>query len=391
MKSFICCLVLLNFVNFIKTTIIPWTPQLLLNSTNINNDLLDPERIIEKIEEKTPIYNLMDEFKKNNITVTLIIISEISDDYKYLGKKNLGKFTNDLFQALIKNEKKSSKYENHMLVIFSVKNEQMFMKTDEILEKKLSDKTVARILSHMNIKSHLQKSEYAKAAQLILQKVYDYTYSQNSESSGWGNAISFILLLSVCFCFGSSYCFKKESSEEINEEVENKLQRIKEISQNNIESKEYVEKSCVICLEELQQAGLNSTACTQTLPNKNQLNHQEDTKLNMPTQQKLAKLDCGHIFHPNCIAIWMTKQNNCPTCRTIIDKDSHQQSKPLSQSLIEIQSEMHPSLTAYTFTYALSSLIWSRPHYSPTYSHSNVAMNMASEVLDFGGGVSLDW
>ena len=35
-----------------------------------------------------------------------------------------------------------------------------------------------------------------------------------------------------------------------------------------------------------------------------------------------SKLECGHIFHKECISKWTVKNNNCPLCRSYI-KVSH--------------------------------------------------------------------
>eukprot|EP00879_Flechtneria_rotunda_P028227 GHRR01030317.1.p1 GENE.GHRR01030317.1~~GHRR01030317.1.p1 ORF type:complete len:814 (+),score=384.97 GHRR01030317.1:119-2560(+) len=45
---------------------------------------------------------------------------------------------------------------------------------------------------------------------------------------------------------------------------------------------------CIICREEMQQAGLNK------------------------------KLHCGHVFHLHCLRSWLERQQNCPTCRTSV-------------------------------------------------------------------------
>uniref|UniRef100_A0A914I4I0 RING-type domain-containing protein n=1 Tax=Globodera rostochiensis TaxID=31243 RepID=A0A914I4I0_GLORO len=35
--------------------------------------------------------------------------------------------------------------------------------------------------------------------------------------------------------------------------------------------------------------------------------------------ETVAKLDCGHIFHPDCLKPWLQRNNTCPICRKEID------------------------------------------------------------------------
>uniref|UniRef100_A0A915DNU6 RING-type domain-containing protein n=1 Tax=Ditylenchus dipsaci TaxID=166011 RepID=A0A915DNU6_9BILA len=35
--------------------------------------------------------------------------------------------------------------------------------------------------------------------------------------------------------------------------------------------------------------------------------------------EKVAKLDCQHIFHQPCIEPWLKKRNTCPICRQVVD------------------------------------------------------------------------
>ena len=44
---------------------------------------------------------------------------------------------------------------------------------------------------------------------------------------------------------------------------------------------------------------------------------------NFEKGEKAAKLECGHIFHQNCITLWLKKigsKPTCPTCRHLLKK-----------------------------------------------------------------------
>lgn len=31
--------------------------------------------------------------------------------------------------------------------------------------------------------------------------------------------------------------------------------------------------------------------------------------------EEIGKLDCGHIFHMDCIKLWLARKNLCPLCK----------------------------------------------------------------------------
>ena len=37
--------------------------------------------------------------------------------------------------------------------------------------------------------------------------------------------------------------------------------------------------------------------------------------------KEVSILNCGHLFHANCLNDWLVQQMNCPECRAIVTKD----------------------------------------------------------------------
>ncbi|XP_038217409.1 E3 ubiquitin-protein ligase RNF181 [Zerene cesonia] len=42
---------------------------------------------------------------------------------------------------------------------------------------------------------------------------------------------------------------------------------------------------------------------------------------NFEKNEKAKKMPCNHIFHPNCILVWLEKTNSCPFCRHELPTD----------------------------------------------------------------------
>tara|TARA_B110000902_G_scaffold261494_2_gene336379 strand:+ start:49 stop:405 length:357 start_codon:yes stop_codon:yes gene_type:complete len=89
-----------------------------------------------------------------------------------------------------------------------------------------------------------------------------------------------VLILCLSFCQFSYYslnrCFKKiKESYRLNK-------KIKKINGSDLEN---LINECSICLEEY--------------------------KIN----EKIMILDCDHIYHKECINLWLNENHNCPICR----------------------------------------------------------------------------
>ena len=109
---------------------------------------------------------------------------------------------------------------------------------------------------------------------LIYDNITDDNNQQNFEYTG----ITIILLLSFCqFSFYSlKNCYKTIKK------CYNLNKKTKRIKNKDLEN--FIIE-CSICLEQY--------------------------KLN----EKIIQLDCDHIFHKECLNLWLKKNNSCPICR----------------------------------------------------------------------------
>lgn len=40
----------------------------------------------------------------------------------------------------------------------------------------------------------------------------------------------------------------------------------------------------------------------------------------MKKDEKIIGLPCSHLFHANCVNVYLEENSNCPVCRTDIEK-----------------------------------------------------------------------
>lgn len=342
-----------------------WTPNLIYNSTNYRNGVVDPENYLDDLESKTKIFNLIDDIKlEKEIDVTLIFISEISSEYliKQNMKKDINKFVNELSILLVNRDRKDDS--NSLIFLFSIKDHQMKIRTGSNVKKVITDNNALDILK--GVKHYLQNKLYSLAAVEVLTESYNLIKGYDKTSF-----YLIILPISLCIIMLCCCCSLKSNEKQRNIEAESKLDKIKEITNRNHGKSCFIEKTCVICLDDLTDEafkgssdnGKESTYKEETLnqgtanthiplENENKIDEAKCLKQEAHSQNIRGKLDCGHNFHQKCIAEWMGKKNNCPVCRSIIDKDGKTPNeKPLQQGLVEIQSDIHPELNSYNYDY----------------------------------------
>jgi hypothetical protein len=352
----------------------------------------------------------------------------------------------------------------------------MKLRTGSIVKSIISNSKAQKMIN--DAKYYLRRQEYGQAGVLVLQGCLDTIQGRGGDSSA---AIILVLCISVLICC----CViprNKDSfgHDSLNSDAESKLNKIQQITKRNEGKKDFIDKTCVICLEDLpvdhklnnnkinhlihekdvkiEEVHLAVKNCTENIHNDkldqnkpniiiinenkpdlmdhqkinngqhlsapsdlpgleeilkheekenllaNQATKVDANHLNSSPEFKLAKLDCGHNFHPKCITDWMTNKNNCPVCRSLIDNDNIKEIKPLNQGLVEIQSNIHPELNRYNYNYSGSDFTWflvanefaRNYHHDNNYGYHGATRNdhysnYNNYDWNLGGGADGDW
>jgi len=154
-------------------------------------------------------------------------------------------------------------------------------------------------------------------------------------------------------------------------------------------------------------------------PNNNTNSLVQNTEQKKDDEKFLAILNCGHIFHSQCIVSWNKNHNTCPICRKNIDpeenketllniqyNDSNDRSQcifrhgrnyrhydpnyNLIENILFVQSSLHPTLHSYRIDYS-NGFSWSPPiNTNPTINNSS-DINFGSLFGRGAGGASGSW
>ena len=159
-----------TFINNLKINPVEWLPESIFNSTTYQNGIVDPENYLKDFEDKNLLYYQIDEIKRlKEIDVTLVIISKISSVYSNGVKKNISKFVDDLSSLLA--DKKSQSDWNSLIILFSVEDKQMQIRTGSEVAKNFDNYSSAKLLR--SIKKDLKSENYGIASAKVLQNIYD--------------------------------------------------------------------------------------------------------------------------------------------------------------------------------------------------------------------------
>jgi uncharacterized membrane protein YgcG len=350
-----------------------WTPITLANPIKPLND---PDNYIneQQYNELETIISKLSEDIKYDLKV--YIINQIDSSF------TIEHFMNDLTYYVY--NQNSELDDNSIFIMFSILDRKMRIRTGKNPRSVLTDSLSVYYLD--SLKPNLRDQKYFDAITDVLAKIhtkftspswFESLYLFLSKKSQW-------ILIFICFILYQMFF------DGIDKPAEDKLKRIKEISEKSKSTKQFIETSCIICLDEFESVHLEERTETELLK---ELNEQTDkytfknseTNEYPPEESKIseefppeeckedsellkkekrkevfkATLECGHTFHSNCISDWMSKQNKCPICRDKIDKED-ENTKPLAENLVTIQSHYHPSFSDLAFDYTMNSFTWRR-------------------------------
>jgi uncharacterized membrane protein YgcG len=384
-------------LGLITLSLTAWTPSALAKSTNSHFN--DPDKYISSKQSKeieTAISTLKEQIEHD---IRVYMIKQMEDTY------SIEEFTNDLtYHVYNKNEDLD---DDSIFIVFSIVDRKMRIRTGKYPREVLTDSLCVYYLDAL--KPLLKNEYYYDAVTELLGKIRERFNNPSSFEQlylfackySWWIFVGGFFLLSILF-----------SNDGIDKPAEEKLKRIKEICEKNKSNKKFIETSCIICLDEFQAVEvfdktdnavdedkqvkavkepieLQNTyppeECKEYPPEEAKEYPPEEAKEMVEKNERKKKepfratLECGHTFHSNCISDWMTKQNNCPICREKIDKEE-ENSKPLAENLVTIQTHYHPSFSSLAFDYSSNSLLWNR--------RNNSSSSRSSWGSTSGGGSS---
>lgn len=228
-------------------------------------ELPDKDLIIDTnsyLNRRSPSYTktldyIKDIMDKKNIQVYVYFIDSISQDYKQTGflttNINIDKFVNDLAFHVEKGHQGKDK--NSIFVVFSVNDRKNRIRTGENVKKIITNDRAASYLK--NLKSKLRSQDYTGALEDLL---YEINWRLTKNTFWYDFMQGFLYYL---FLFGMCFlcCFSMKSDEyrpyEKDSIAENKLEKIKKISESNKNNIKFVEDNCIICLEEFNEEEKN--------------------------------------------------------------------------------------------------------------------------------------
>lgn len=395
-----------------------WKPEDLLRNQFIK-DIIDSNEYLnyESVEFqqiKNIIYNIKN---KHNLDLKIVIFNRMN--YEYRG--NIELFTDELaYKSASENREKD--YDS-LIIAFAIEDRKMRIRIGKNIKNKLSDFAAKSLLEDLTLKSYLRSMEYTKALKFLLEKLNN-KLTNNEASTDYGNyfVLAILSLGFIYYIINSIYssCFRKKKYT-INE----KLEKIKQLTESRKNKKQFIADNCIICLEEFSNKDskmnnkqiegekssnkiLENDKINENIIKEDNTNFKKDnlekteSKINTKLNKSAAEenddslpfsLECGHTFHKKCISSWLSKKNSCPLCKAKIDiEEDDTNYKSIQENLVEIQTEYHPELRQWDLNFSNETFSWRNPrevaHSGNAESYHN---NNDNDYANESAGASSEW
>ena len=290
------------------------------------------------------LYDYQDKlYKKYNLSSYIIIV-----DYLDEKKETIEKCAINIGDNIHK--KYNIDVSNAVLAFFSMKSRRVTIRTGIVAKDYLSNEGLREIIE--GIGNKMRKGKYYSALIQILKEIEYYIKCRKNGIKIFIRIIIFTIIfffsyyiLYYIFIFILIFIitlvsyiidlcknFSKKSLPN-----DDKLKKIINFLKDQKSNKKILTDNCAICLEKINNEG------EKEIGNNNIINNIEED----PTEALLVKenkeddvsvLKCGHMFHSNCIEIWLKNKKECPLCRQKVDPKYNENDV---QMVWGVQNEIH--------------------------------------------------
>lgn len=410
--------ILITLLSLIISVSCIWNADLLVDNFP-NQSIVDPNNYLIRNDEYKHIEKTIEKLNgKNHIKTFVYMFSAMEDSLE----NNLEKLAEQIAYKISGGDLELDK--NTLIIIMGIEARKNTIRTGKLVKDLITDSWLKSYLDL--IKENLRNRQYTSAIDELLDNIFHRVSGTNYIEQKWEFIIYWGLVIGViAFFVYIIYDYW------IDRKTVSRLDRIKEITKKNISRDAFIDENCAICLEEFskeeldklknmrngnsntdedikkeQEAAINESQFKQEneLINmveekeneirnrKSPLNNQkenanllnEENSSENKSNNFIAKLNCGHIFHSECIDNWMSKKENCPLCKKRLEDEPGNSNKAsdsqntqntqnnsntysstertnlnsntyahssLAEELINIQTHYYPRINNYRFNY----------------------------------------
>lgn len=248
--------------------------------------------------------NMIEESQK--FGTYFVVLDSISDDYwSWLNfKVDIMKFTEEFIFKLLP---ELSDRDNTLLIVYSIKDKVYRIRTGAVVRVILPDRNMDYLAGRL--KWYLKRARYDEAFLKLFEDLFktpNYTILI---------AIGVFVVLFFMFLCYQSRNEKKKVAQAV--DLKNNYKTLEELKANGADIQLFIQETCVICLEKLENADKNT---------------KEDAD-----PMKEVFLSCGHNYHSGCLKDWLESHEICPLCRRLVPQEGQTQNDTFHFALFDIQ------------------------------------------------------